>query len=131
MFRLLVLSGLAASGLATFSMATPKRMTAECHLLELAYMVTKAQKDVAYSDILVDCPGYENWTLEMSTRDFSLAFLQALNAERPPKVIDGGIPANTVFERMIRRGVPVDIAQGMVETRVFDKAVADLAKRIE
>ena len=54
-----------ADAIATAATATPKDIASECYLLELAYKVTKARKNTAFSDILVDCPGYENWTFEI------------------------------------------------------------------
>lgn len=128
MFRSFVLCCCASLCIATAATATPKDIASECYLLELAYKVTKARKNTAFSDILVDCPGYENWTFEMSTRQNSIAFRKALNARKPKKIENGNETAIILFQRMITRGVPVDIAQAMVETRVFDNAVAALKK---
>ena len=65
MFRSFVLCCCASLCIATAATATPKDIASECYLLELAYKVTKARKNTAFSDILVDCPGYENWTFEI------------------------------------------------------------------
>lgn len=60
----------------------------------------------------------------MSIRQNSIAFQKAQNAQKPRKIETGSAAEKFLFQRMITRGVPVDIAQSMVETRVFAKAVA-------
>ncbi|UZD89697.1 hypothetical protein [Cognatishimia activa] len=128
MFRSRILWCATGIVIAAQAASATSAVTSECRLLELAYKVTKAQQDTAFSDILVDCPGYESWTFEMTTRDNSLAFREALNAQKPYKVEKGTETAKILFQRMITRGVPVEIAQALVETRAFDNAVAELEK---
>lgn len=128
MFRSFFLISSASLFMSSQVAATSKETTSECYLLELAYRVTEAQNETAYSDILVDCPGYESWNFEMSTREYGLAVRNALSATKPEKVKAGTETATLLFQRMIKRGVPVDIAQGIVETRAFDKAVAALER---
>lgn len=126
MLRSLFLGSVAIFATTSNAFASSGLKATECRLFELAYKVTLAQKDAAFSDILVDCPGYENWEFEMTTRDNSNAFRTATSAQLPLKVLAGGDPAKALFQRMISRGVPIDVAEGLVETRAFDKAVAGL-----
>ncbi|MFY0596429.1 MAG: hypothetical protein JXQ85_08370 [Cognatishimia sp.] len=127
MFRSLLLGSVAIFATSTPSLASSLPKASECRLLELAYKVTLAQKDAAFSDILVDCPGYETWEFQMTTRDNSNAFRDAMGAQLPVKVQMGGDEAKALFQRMISRGVPLDVAEGMVDTRAFDKALASLS----
>ena len=124
MFRSLLLSFCATLCLISTAEASQMVNAPECRLFELAYKVTNTQKGAAFSDILVGCPGYEDWTSEMSIRQNSIAFQKAQNAQKPRKIETGSAAEKFLFQRMITRGVPVDIAQSVVETRVFAKAVA-------
>ena len=124
MFRSLLFGSVAIVAATSNASAKSKNDAMECRLFELAYKVTQVQKDAAFSDILVDCPGYESWEFEMSTRENSNAYLAAKDATLPAKVQAGGAPAKAIFQRMIARGVPLDVAKALVETRAFDKAVA-------
>jgi|GEM_PF-5329836 len=127
MFRSLLLGSVAIFATSTPSLASSPPKASECNLFELAYKVTLAQKDAAFTDILVDCPGYEGWEFQMTTRDNSNAFRDATSAQLPAKVQMGGDEAKALFQRMISRGVPLDVAEGMVDTRAFDKALANLS----
>ena len=79
MFRSLLLSFCATLCLISAAEASQRVNASECRLFELAYKVTNTQKGAAFSDILVGCPGYEDWTSEMSIRQNSIAFQKAQN----------------------------------------------------
>lgn len=116
--------GLAATG----AFAASPGVVAECQLLEEAYQKVKSSGAKAHNDILMGCPGYENWPGSMSKRDNRKAFGAATKAGRPAQVKAAGKAGKILFQRMIARGVPVEIAQAMAATPQFARAVASFGQ---
>ncbi|MCL4674582.1 MAG: hypothetical protein KJZ59_00765 [Pararhodobacter sp.] len=97
--------------------ATPAdRLAAECRLLEAA----AARMEAPHAGLREGCPG----ETARDTRPLpaQTASLRAANAAPLPPGIDAGTRAETVFRRMITRGVPVALAATLVQSDDFAAA---------
>jgi hypothetical protein len=102
--------------------ATADRVAAECRLLERAQAETEARGLRAWPDVLVGCPGHEGLGNAMTLSQASGA-TRAANAARPPAAVRAmGARAETLFRRMITRGVPVAVAEAVAGTPEFAAA---------
>ncbi|KPQ04721.1 MAG: hypothetical protein HLUCCA12_16350 [Rhodobacteraceae bacterium HLUCCA12] len=99
------------------------RIARECRLLERAHEAIAAQGAEAADDILLGCPGHEDLISSMSLSDMSAATRRANAAVLPDGLRDRGARAETVFRRMITRGVPVAVAEALVTTPEFAAAL--------
>lgn len=126
-FRVAVLSAvLSLSSAGVF--AASEGVITECKLAEAAYKMVKASGQQPHNDILVGCPGYEDWQPSMSKKENSGAFMRAGTAPQPEKVKAAGKAGKIIFTRMIARGVPVDVATALVDSPEFDRALAGFGK---
>ena len=103
-------------------------VVAECKLLESAYLTTQKAGLEARPDILVGCPGFEGFQETMTNRDNRKAFAAAARTKVPAKAKAMGKPGKILFQRMIARGTPPAVAVAMVDTELFDAAVAQFGK---
>lgn len=106
--------------------AVSAKVAAECTLLESAYVATKAKNLPAPSDIIVGCPGRVNLAPEMGRLEGVAAFRRAAAAPLPAAARDSRM-GKILYQRMISRGVPLDVAVLMAATPEFAKAVAAYA----
>lgn len=110
---------LAACALPTMQSETPPvdRIAAECALLSRA---TAAMGAAAHDGLLEGCPG----VAARDTRPLSqqTASLRAANAAPLPASITPGTRADTVFRRMITRGVPPALATTLATSEEFTAA---------
>jgi hypothetical protein len=95
---------------------------AQCKLLEQAYKETRASGAVTHADILVGCPGYETWAETMTRKDNARAFRTAMGAKVPAEAAAFGKGGKILFQQMIARGVPPEIAMRMTTTKLFTAA---------
>ncbi len=93
------------------------RMGAECRLLAVAATRMAAQGIPAHDGLREGCPG----VTARDTRPLrqQTASLRAATAASPPVIIPADTRADTVFRRMITRGVPPAIAAALVSHPEF------------
>lgn len=99
------------------------RIAAECRLLEVAQAETRARGLTTWPDVLAGCPGHPAARPAMSLAQMSAATRAANAAALPPAAGALGPRADLVFRRMITRGVPVPVAEGMTARPEFAAAV--------
>ncbi len=95
------------------------RIAAECRLLEAAQAETTARGLRAWPDVLTGCPGHAGAAPAMTMAQASDATRRANRATLPPAVAAAGARAETVYRRMITRGVPVEVAEAMTSSPEF------------
>ena len=100
-----------------------ERIAAECRLLEAAQADTIARGLQAWPVVLTGCPGHEGAAPAMTMAQASDATRRANSATLPPAVATAGPRAETVYRRMITRGVPVEVAEAMALTPGFAAAL--------
>lgn len=103
--------------------AVSAAVATECALLERAYAATQASGQAALPDILVGCPGREGLRDSMGRFESASAFTRAGSAPVPAAAASSSV-ATGIFQRMIARGVPVDVATAMTSTAEIAAAVA-------
>lgn len=101
---------------------TPKVATV-CALYERAYTETKAALLPAPLDIVIGCPGRTSIRSQMSRLENAAAFRAAASAPLPPAASASDV-GKRLFQRMISRGVPVNVATRMTRTPEFKRALA-------
>jgi len=96
------------------------RIAAECRLLALAAAQMDTQGTPAHDGLQEGCPG----VTARDTRPLSrqTASLRAATAASLPATVAAGTRAETVFRRMITRGVPPAIAATLVTHQEFTTA---------
>ena len=94
-----------------------------CALYECAYSETKAALLPAPLDIVIGCPGRTSLKSQMSRLENTAAFRRAASAPLPAAASDNDV-GKRLFQRMISRGVPVDVVTRMTSTREFARALA-------
>ena len=99
-----------------------ERMAAECRLLERAQEATAARGLRAWPDVLIGCPGHAEAENAMTLAQASEATRRANAAQLPEAVRAQGARAETVYRRMITRGVPVAVAESLAATPEFAEA---------
>ncbi len=99
-----------------------ERIAAECRLLERAQQATAARGLRAWPDVLVGCPGHAEAENAMTLAQASEATRRANAAQLPEAVRAQGARAETVYRRMITRGVPVAVAESLAATPEFAEA---------
>jgi len=114
--------------------ATPAEKTAaismECKLLKTAYDMVQKTGRTARSDIMVGCPGYENWSETTTAIEGNKLLMRAMRAKTPQAAKKYRSVGKALFKRMILRTVPVEIAQKLAETKLFaETAMAIIASR--
>jgi len=104
--------------------AVDPKVAAECVLYEEAMMRMAAPDGVPNTQIVIGCPGYEN--VRDTTNRFQGAgqFLNASSAKVPQNALDKGKMGKNLYQKMLARGVSEKVANQMVETVVFDAAIA-------
>ena len=107
--------------------AAPAEVSAKvetvCALYERAYSETKAALLPAPLDIVIGCPGRTSLKSQMSRLENTAAFCRAASAPLPAAASDNDV-GKRLFQRMISRSVPVDVATRMTSTREFARALA-------
>lgn len=101
----------------------PAKITTVCALYERALTTTKAASLPAPLDIVIGCPGRTSLKSQMSRRERADAVRSALSAPLPVAARSSDI-GRRLYQRMISRGVPVEIAERMTTTSEFKRALA-------
>jgi hypothetical protein len=96
------------------------RLQAECTLLQSAAAMMAEQGSTPPDGLLQGCPG----VTATDTRPLAqqTASLRAANAAPLPETLPAGSRAETVFRRMITRGVPPALATSLVTSAEFTAA---------
>jgi hypothetical protein len=92
------------------------RLAAECRLLETA----AERMQTPHDGLREGCPGVTD--RDMRPLAAQTASLRAANAAPLPPGVAAGTRAETVFRRMITRGVPVDLATALAQGDSFAAA---------
>ena len=58
-------------------------ITLECKLLKAAYDMVKKTGQTARSDVMVGCPGYENWPQTTTVLEDNKLLMRAIGAKTP------------------------------------------------
>ena len=99
---------------------------AECRLLVTAFDQTKQRTGETRPSIVEGCPGFENVVVRQNRFQASGGLLGAAATPLPADASAQGRLANIVFRRMIVRGVPQEIANGLARSPQFAATVAAL-----
>ncbi|WP_298857621.1 hypothetical protein [uncultured Sulfitobacter sp.] len=99
------------------------KVTTVCALYERAYVETKAALLPAPLDIVIGCPGRTSLKSQMSRLENAAAFRRAAAAPLPAAASKSDV-GKRLFQRMISRGVPVEVATRMTSTPEFSRALA-------
>lgn len=123
---LLVLSGCSGIPLGnapTTASLSSEKVTTVCALYERACTATRAASLPAPLDIVIGCPGRTSLKSQRSPFERSAAVKLATSVPVPTSAGDTDY-ARRLFQRMISRGVPVEVAVRMTGTRAFARALA-------
>ena len=99
------------------------KVTTVCALYERALAETKAALLPAPLDIVIGCPGRTSLRSQRSAFERAAA-VRTANAAPVPATAGTSDYGKRLFQRMISRGVPVQVATRMTTTREFKRALA-------
>lgn len=120
LFRLMPLLAVMACGAPLPPLPSQDRLTAECSLLAQAGAAMTVAGLAVHRGLQEGCPGVS----ERDARPLpqQSASLRSANTAALPQGVAAGSRAETVFRRMITRGVPVTVAVRLVATEAFASA---------
>ncbi len=100
------------------------RIAAECALYEAAMKRDAAKTGTSNTQIVLGCPGYEDVKDTSNRFTGAGAFIGAMRAQPPQAALAMGPAGKNLYQKMIARGVPTDVANAIVSDPVFARAVA-------
>lgn len=99
-------------------------IAAECKLLEAAHRSTAKAQGSAPTAILVGCPGHEGLVDDTTRKQDRQRFKAAMSTPVPEGAKAQGKMGKILFQRMIARGVPPEVAVSLAGGKAFTAAVA-------
>lgn len=99
-------------------------IAAECRLLAAARMATAKAQGAAPNAIVLGCPGHDGLVDDTTRKEDRQRFKAAMGTKVPETAKAYGKMGKILFQRMISRGVPPEVAVAMVEGTLFKAAVA-------